>query len=189
MSFRATSRSGVDSKEAIVKKMTVLLAACTVFLATSLQAQAPQGAPKPGAELKKLDYYIGTWKAAGEAKPFGPMPGGKFTSTEKCEWYSGGFFVMCHSEGSGPMGPEKGVSFTGYDTNEKVYTYHEFTSTGDAIDAKGTVNGDTWNWTADSKMGDAKVSVRVTIKEVSSTEYTFKLRLYKTAGGFWVLEE
>jgi len=36
------------------------------------------------------------------------------------------------------MGPGKGVSFLGYDPNEKVYTYHEFTNTGDAIDAKGT---------------------------------------------------
>jgi hypothetical protein len=137
--------------------MTLLPAICTIFLATSLQAQAPQGPPKPGPELKRLSYNIGTWNATGEAKPFAGMPGGNFKATEKCEWYSGGFFVMCHSDGTGPMGPEKGVSFSGYDPNEKVYTYHEFTSTGDAIDAKGTVSGDTWNWTAESKMGDTKV--------------------------------
>jgi len=134
------------------------------------------GPTKPGPEVKKLDYNIGTWNVEGEAKPFGPMPGGKFTATEKCEWYSGGFFVVCHSEGAGPMGPAKGVSFMGYDPNEKVYTYHEFTSTGEAIDSKGTVSGDTWDWTAESKMGNAKISVRVTIKEVSKTEYTGKTR-------------
>ena len=172
-----------------MKRMTLLSAICTIFFATTLQAQAPQGPPKPGPELKRLNYNIGIWNATGEAKPYGPMPGGKFKAIEKCEWYSGGFFVMCHSEGSGPMGPEKGVSFTGYDTNEKVYTYHEFTSTGDAIDAKGTVNGDTWNWTAESKMGDAKVSVRVTIKEVSPTEYTFKLEMSQNGGEFSVVEE
>src|SRR6202048_1827050 len=116
-----------------------MLAVCIMFFAVSIQAQAPQGPPKPGPEVKDLDYNVGTWKVEGEAKPFGPMPGGKITSTEKCEWYSGGFFVMCHSEGAGPMGPEKGVSFMGYDPNEKVYTYHEFTSTGEAIDSKGTV--------------------------------------------------
>jgi hypothetical protein len=172
-----------------VKRMTVLLAVCMMFLAISIQAQAPQGPPKPGPEVQKLDYNIGTWKVEGEAKPFGPMPGGKFTATEKCEWYSGGFFVMCHSGGSGPMGPSKGVSFMGYDPNEKVYTYHEFTSTGEAIDSKGTVNGDTWNWTAESKMGDAKISVRVTIKEVSKTEYTFKLEMSQNGGEFSVVEE
>jgi Protein of unknown function (DUF1579) len=172
-----------------VNRMTVRLAVLTILFATSLRAQAPQGPPKPGPELKRLDYNIGTWSAKGEVKPFGPMPGGKFTATEKCEWYSGGFFVMCRSEGTGPTGPEKSVSFTGYDPDEKVYTYHEFTSTGEAIDAKGTVNGDTWNWTAESKMGDTKISVRVTIKEVSATEYTFKLEMSQNGGEFSVVEE
>jgi len=175
--------------EVIVKRATVLLAICVMFFVVSIQAQAPQGPPKPGPEVKRLAYNIGTWNMTGEAKPFGPMPGGKVTGTEKCEWYSGGFFVTCHSEGTGPMGPSKGVSFMGYDPNEKVYTYHEFTSTGEAIDSKGTVNGDTWNWTAESKMGDAKISVRVTIKEVSKTEYTFKLEMSQNGGEFSVVEE
>jgi Protein of unknown function (DUF1579) len=189
MSFHTTGRSGVDLKEAIVKRMTVPLAAYTVFLAISLQAQAPQSAPKPGPELKKLDYNIGTWKAEGETKPFGTMPGGKSAGTQKCEWYSGGFFVMCHSESTGPMGPGKSVSFMGYDPNEKVYTYHEFTSTGEAIDAKGTVSGDTWNWTAESTMGDAKISVHVTVKEVSKTKSTFKLEISQNGGEFSVVQE
>jgi hypothetical protein len=172
-----------------MKRATVLLAICVMFFVISIQAQAPQGPPKPGPEVKRLAYNIGTWNSTGEAKPFGPMPGGKVTGTEKCEWYSGGFFVMCHSEGTGPMGPSKGVSFMGYNPNEKVYTYHEFSSTGDAIDSKGTVNGDTWTWTAESKMGDAKMSVRVTIKEVSKTEYTFKLEMSQNGGAFSVVEE
>ena len=72
-----------------MKRMTALPVVCMIFLATSLQAQAPQGPPKPGPELKRLSYNIGTWNATGEAKPYGPMPGGKFKATEKCEWYSG----------------------------------------------------------------------------------------------------
>jgi hypothetical protein len=172
-----------------VKRVCVILTACVILIAIPLQAQAPQGPPKPGPEVQKLAYHVGTWKIEGEAKPFGPMPGGKFTSTEKCEWYSGGFFVMCHSEGTGPMGSAKGVSFMGYDQNEKVYTYHEFTSTGEAIDSKGKVDGDTWNWTAESKMGDVKISVRVTIKDVSPTEYTFKLEMSQNGGDFSVVEQ
>jgi hypothetical protein len=190
MSLQApTLAAGPIQKEAIVKRVTALLAVLTMFLATSIQAQAPQALPKPGPEVKKLAYNIGTWNVEGDAKPFGPMPGGKFTATEKCEWYSGGFFVMCHSEGTGPMGPVKGISFMGYDPNEKVYTYHEFTNTGDAVDAKGAVNGDTWNWTAESKMGDTKMSARVTIKQVSKTEYTFKLEMSQNGGEFSVVQE
>ena len=180
---------GPIQTEVIVKRVIVLLAVGVMFFVVSIQAQAPQGPPKPGPEVNRLAYNIGTWNIVGEAKPFGPMPGGKFTATEKCEWYSGGFFVTCHSEGTGPMGPAKGVSFLGYDPNEKVYTYHEFTNTGEAIDSKGTVNGDTWNWTAESKMGDTKISVRVTIKQVSKTEYTFKLEISQNGGEFSVVEE
>lgn len=172
-----------------MRRAALLLSVCVLSLAVSIQAQAPQGPPKPGPEVKKLAYNVGTWNVEGESKPFGPMPGGKVTSTEKCSWYSGGFFVTCHSESTGPMGPSKGVSFMGYDADQKVYTYHEFISTGDAIDAKGTVNGDTWTWTADDKMGDDKYSVRVTIKHVSPTEYTFKLEMSKNGGEFAVVEE
>jgi hypothetical protein len=172
-----------------MRRATLLLSVCALSLAVSIQAQAPQGPPKPGPEVKKLAYNVGTWNVEGESKPFGPMPGGKITSTEKCSWLSGGFFVTCRSEGTGPMGPEKSVSFMGYDTDQKVYTFHEFGSAGDVIDSKGTVNGDTWNWTADSKMGEDKYSVRVTIKRVSPTEYTFKLEMSKNGGEFSVVQE
>jgi hypothetical protein len=38
-------------------------------------------------------------------------------------------------------------------------------------------------------MGDDKYSVRVTIKHVSPTEYTFKLEMSKNGGEFSVVEE
>jgi hypothetical protein len=66
---------------------------------------------------------------------------------------------------------------------------YAFTNTGDAIDSKGTLSGDTWNWIAESKMGDAKINVRVTIKEVSKTESTFKLEMSQNGGEFSVVEE
>lgn len=172
-----------------MRRAASLVSICVMSLAVSLQAQAPQGPPKPGSEVKKLAYNVGTWNIEGESKAFGPMPGGKVASTEKCSWYSGGFFVTCHSEGTSAMGTGKSVSFMGYDADQKVYTYHEFDSTGGVIDSKGTVNGDTWNWTADSKMGDDKYAARVTIKHVSSTEYTFKLEMAKNGGEFSVVEE
>jgi hypothetical protein len=172
-----------------MKATTALLAVYVMLLGTSIWAQAPQGPPKPAPELKRLTYYVGSWKIEGEAKPLAGMPGGKFSSIEKCEWYTGGFFIMCTSHGTSPMGPEKSIAFQGYDTNEKVYTYHEFSNMGDVISAKGTPDGDTWHWSAESKMGDTKMSIRVTIKEVSKTEYTFKLEVSQNGGEFSTIEE
>jgi hypothetical protein len=56
-----------------------------IFLLAALSVQSQMPMPKPGAELKKLDYFVGTWTMDGDLKP-GPMgPGGKMTGTERIE--------------------------------------------------------------------------------------------------------
>lgn len=172
-----------------MKRALVLLAVCTILMALTSQAQAPQGPPKPGPELKRLAYFVGTWKTTGEMKP-GPFgPGGKMTSTDKVEWMKGGFFTVTHSAGMSSMGSGQETSFTGYDPNEKVYTYHAFNSMGEAIAAKGTVTGDTWNWTTEEKAGGNTTNIKVTIKEVSKNEYTFKMEFSQNGGAWSTLAE
>jgi Protein of unknown function (DUF1579) len=149
-----------------------------------MQAQAPQGPPKPGPEVKRMGYFIGTWKEVGTAHmkdmqgPEGPM-----TTTTKYEWLPGGFFVIAHSDGTSSMGSDKEVAVMGWNPNKKMYTYNAFDSMGGADVATGTLNGDTWSWTAD-EMGGMPMKVRVTIKEVSKTEYTFKMEVSKD-GNTW----
>jgi hypothetical protein len=61
---------------------------------------------------------------------FPDAPAGKYTSTENCRWFEGGFAVVCHSEGKGPMGAMKGLSIMSYSPDEKVYTYYETDNSG-----------------------------------------------------------
>jgi len=167
-----------------VKRTIGLVAMCVLSLGVSMQAQAPQAPPKPGPEVRKLAYFVGNWKEAGEVKP-GPMgPGGKFTSISKWDWMSGGFFLEAHIDMTSATGKSKSLGVMGYDPNTKMYTYNEFDSMGGAISAKGTVDGDTWNWTSDMMMDGKPMKTRVTIKEVSKTEYTFKLET-STDGNTW----
>ncbi len=165
------------------------IAVFILMFAISNRAQAPAAPPKPGPEVKRLAYFVGTWKQEGVVKA-GAMdgPAGKFTSTDKAEWLPGAFFLVTHSDGMTPDGPDKELSVMGYDTKEKVYTYHAFDNSGDAITAKGTVTGDTWTWTVDDMMGDASTKTRVTIKQVSNTQYTFKLET-STDGNTWTTAE
>ena len=72
-------------------------------------------------------------------------------------------------------GASKALGVMGYDPDSKMYTYQEFDSTGETFMAKGTVTGDTWTWNTDSMMGGKPMKTRVVIKEVSKTEYTFKM--------------
>ncbi|HTF44874.1 MAG TPA: hypothetical protein VK641_13280, partial [Terriglobales bacterium] len=48
---------------------------------------------------------------------------------------------------------------------------------GEAEHSKGTVDGDTWTWAADEKMGATTVKGRYTMKVLSPTAYSFKFEM------------
>jgi hypothetical protein len=164
--------------------VTVAIVTLTCSILAVVAAQTPTPAPTPGPEVKKLDYFAGNWKVEGEAKP-GPMgPGGKFTGTEHDEWMPGGFFLLAHGTETGAMGNETSLGVYGYDPKEKVYTFHEFSSSGETVQAKGTVSGDTWTFTNEDKMDGKTVRGRYTVKMTSPASYTAKLEL-QIEGGEW----
>src|ERR1700746_1242080 len=99
------------------------------------------------------------------ASPFGP--GGKMSSTETCDWFTGGFSIVCHTETTGFMGDLKTLTVLGYDPEDKVYRFYEFNSVGWSSAAKGTVDGDTWMFDGESKMGGKLIKSRSTIKMTS----------------------
>jgi hypothetical protein len=139
-----------------------------------------QMAPKPGAEVKKLDYFVGTWNldATIGQGPWGP--GGKFTSTDILEWMPGNFFVEGHADFKMP--PELGgdgqvVVFIGYDTDENAYTHDSFNSQGRREVSKGSVSGDTWTWESMQNYGGQDVKKKMTMKVLSPSSYSVKLEI------------
>lgn len=152
-------------------------------LTVILSAQTP---PKPGPEHEKLGYFVGKWTSEGELKPSPFGPGGKMTMTETCEWFDGKFVVLCHSQGTGPTGPVKGVAIMSYSNEEKVYLYYGADNTGMVMSSvpRGTVQGDTWTYNDEGMMGGQKVKSRFTMKVQSPTAYTFS---WETQGpdGTW----
>ena len=166
-------------------KATSILLLGILLLATAAFAQ--MDTPKPGPELKKLDYFVGHWTSEGDVKP-GPMgPGGKFTMEEHTEWMDGGYFVVIHSKYSGGGMPSgTGTAYMGYDPQEKVYTYDEFNSMGEATHSKGMVDGDTWTWTNDMKMGPQSMKGRFSMKMFSPTSYSYKFEM-SPDGTNWTL--
>jgi hypothetical protein len=80
----------------------------------------------------------------------------------------GGFFVEIRTDGKGAMGVLKGLAIMGYDA---------FNNFGEADHFKGAVQGDTWTWTSEGKIGGNKARLRFTAKEVSPTMYTMKFEM------------
>lgn len=158
------------------------LSMVTVFLclivAMAVSAQAQMQMPKPGPELKKLDYFVGTWNMSGtsNASPMGPA--GKWSGTETLKWMEGGYFLVSHSNFKmETMGSGTGVAYMGYDPNEKTYTYDEFNSMGEANHSKGMVDGDNWTWTAEQKMNGQTMKERFSMKIESATSYAMKFEM------------
>jgi hypothetical protein len=152
------------------------------FAAVALAQDANM--PAPGPEHKKLAYFAGTWKSEGEMKPMGPFAGGKMASSDRAEVFPGGFFLVTHSSGTGPMGPLTEMEVMGYDTKEQVYTYDGFNSAGEHEVYKGTVDGDTWIWTGNSDFGGKVLKGRFVVKVVSPTVYTYRFD-YSPDGTAW----
>ncbi len=154
-----------------------MIRAGIIFIAglmMAVVAGAQVTAPKPAPEHKKLDVLAGSWVLEGEVKPNSMGPGGKMSETENCEWMEGGFFLVCHLDfKSANSGNGSAVSVFGYAPGEKAYTYREFNSWGEFEDSRGTVDGDTWTWMSDEKMGDTMMKGRFTMKFASPAAYTF----------------
>ncbi|HEU4385226.1 MAG TPA: DUF1579 family protein [Anaeromyxobacteraceae bacterium] len=149
-----------------------------LLFAPAALAQAPK-APKPGPEHERLGYFVGKWKSEGTVAENPFMPAGKVTSSDSCEWFEGKFAVVCRSQGKGPMGPSKGLGIMSYSAEEKAYLYYGVENNPMAMTTvpKGTVEGDTWIYTDESKMGDKVVKSRYTIKVLDKKSYTFKYEM------------
>ncbi len=139
--------------------------------------QAPAGPPKPGPEHQKLAYFVGKWTAEGDSKASLFGPASKFSFTQNCEWFEGSFAVVCHSDGKMMGMAVKGLNVTSYDPGEKTYTYYETNTLGETLFARGMVEGDTWTWTTQSKMGGKPVRGRFTLKQVSADSSTFTFEM------------
>jgi hypothetical protein len=159
-----------------MRRIAILSVLTLLSLAMIAAAQMPM--PKPAPELKKLDYFAGNWTLDGDMKPSPMGPGGKTTLSEHNKWMDGGFFLVSNSEfKSAGMGDGTGIGFMGYSPEEKIYTYDEYNSMGEAVHSRGTLDGDTWTWNSDEKMNGQTIKGRFTIKTLSDTAYAFKYEI------------
>jgi hypothetical protein len=158
--------------------LLALSMAVVIGLPTTALGQAPAPA-KPGPEHQRLNYFVGKWTVVGEAQASPMSPAGKFTSTDTCEWFDGRFAVVCRSVGKTPAGPMKSIGIMSYSADQKLYTYYGTDSSGMTMTSvpRGTVQGDTWTYDDEGVFAGQKMKIRVTLKELSPTSYTFKMEI------------
>jgi len=142
-------------------------------------------APKPGPEVQKLAYYLGTWRGEGEAKagPFGP--GGKLSSTTSCEWFAGGFHLVCRGEEHGPTGKRTFLNIRGYDEKTKGYTEYSISDLGESEhNTGGTIVGNQRSFVFDMDMEGKPARLRYVEVQESPTLFTYRAEA-SVDGGPW----
>ena len=166
----------------------IIVCICSLALSTSSFAQAPTATaeqPKPGPEVQKLAYYLGTWKGEGETKggPFGPA--GKLSSTTTCEWFDGGFHLVCRGEERGPTGTRKFLNIRAYDEKAKAYTEYGISNFGESeYQTGGSIVGNKKTFVFDTDLGGKSTKLRYTEVQVSPTLFTYKAEA-SVDGGPW----
>ena len=187
----STCLAGLLTRPAGLLTRLAGLAICLVLASGAGLAQVPAEKPQPGPEHKRLGYFVGKWTTEGETKPNPFMPGGKMLNHDTCEWFDGGFAVVCRSEGKGPMGPTKTIGIMGYSAEEKVYLYYGLDNSPMAMATvpRGTLNGGIWVYNDEAKMGGNSMKSRFTIKEISPRAYTFKWEVLGEDGAWQAMFE
>lgn len=136
-------------------------------------AQVPT-ASQPGPEHKLMEYFAGKWAVEGEMRP-GPMgPGGKVMTTDTCEWFTGGFQLVCRTEGKSPRGPLSSMGFMSYDAADKSYKWYSINNRGASTLSNVTKRGKTWTFASTANGTSQTSQSRFVVVESSSTAYTFK---------------
>jgi len=158
----------------------------TLTCGISAVPQQSGGTLQPTSQHKKLEAFVGTWNDEAQVKPSPFGPGGKMSISETCDWFTGGFSVVCNAKATGWLDDLKTLVVLTYDGEEKVYRLYEFNSVGQSNAAKGTVDGDTWTFKGESRVNGKLIRTRSTIRVTSPDAATMKSEM-SVEGGPWTL--
>jgi hypothetical protein len=103
---------------------------------------------QPSPEQKKLEYFVGKWKADVDIKATAAAPASKASGTEDCEWFAN-LHVVCKAESTGAAGNYRTMRILSYVPALKSYSQYAVDSFGYAVLSVGQLQGDTWTFTTE----------------------------------------
>ncbi|MGH9142973.1 MAG: DUF1579 family protein [Vicinamibacterales bacterium] len=109
--------------------------------------QAIEAQPVLGPEHRRLDVFIGAWKAEGRTAAGSSGSSENMTQQHTYEWLPGGFHILHRWAGHIGGHQSKGIEVMGYDAGADVYEVHFFDSDGWARIYQARARDRVWTFT------------------------------------------
>jgi hypothetical protein len=107
---------------------------------------------QPSAEIKSLDFLVGTWRTEGQTVPSPAEPSIDITGTDQYEWLDGGFFLVHHVDVHMGADHVKTLEIIGdYDRASQTYAARSFDNQGNYESMRvASGAGESWTITGES---------------------------------------
>jgi len=123
-----------------MKRISLLFSLLAVCMVTALYAQT--AAPKPSAEMKKLNAFVGHFTYEGEGVPSPLGPARRYKGEVDVQIALKGFFAHCTGTEKDATGEMHFVEYWGYDsTNNTFYSNRYEDDDSNVYSEKFTING------------------------------------------------
>ena len=109
-----------------------------------------------------------------------------------CDWFAGGFHLVCRGEERGPTGKRTFLNILSYDEKAKAYTEYGISSLGESeYSTGGSIVGNkrTFVKDLDSDVEGKPTKLRYTEVQVSPTFYIYQAEAWKDGGPWTVIAE
>jgi hypothetical protein len=159
-----------------MKTIRPLVAFCCIL--ATVEVALPRSEPAQASpEHSALGFFEGTWNYRGVVRESPVGPAGNETHRETCEWFDGGYALVCRLQGRGPTGPRNALSILGFDEDRQSYVYFGIDNWGGPYQGYGQLEGKTWTFTYEFRSGNRLLKLRSIYVELSSTRYEMKVEV------------
>ncbi len=159
--------------------MGVVLSLATVVAqekAAQPSSEMPYPMPKPGAEMKKLDFLLGQWQTVEAHESMPGFAGGKGQGKTSTQLGPGGLSIFTDYQSTGVVGVFQGRGIITWEATEKAYRTFWFDNMqAGSMTMAGQWEGNDLVFMGDLNMMGQMVKFKQVYTEITPRSYTIKM--------------
>jgi ketosteroid isomerase-like protein len=142
-------------------------------------------AANASSDVKKLSDIVGRWQIDGKFQMDPKNPEGAVVLALDCQWFAGGFQVVCLYSGTIAGAPLQETSTYSYNATTKSHEIYNVQSLGATVPGKVTIQPGMWTHVFDTRADGKPAKQRLTLTNMSPDGGDWKEEI-SVAGGAWM---